>query len=329
MKRANSILLAIVIVIQITLLSGCSPKKVEDKDFTLTYAGVTYTGKYTGEYVKKMPNGQGSFVGKFGSDEIEYSGSWTDGEISGTGSLRTTHYKMDFPDGESRTGEYQGSVLDGVPLGDGVFKSQNSHGISYTYTGEFLNGLANGQGATVYDTEDKDKHAGTYTNGDFTPTILEGVQVFGMDAKTGFSVRDNSKDFISKNEKLFSGESISTGELDAVTDAKLTYEEYAKRPAKYGDLLVHWKNYTVFQIQSYDFFKTDKEVTAINAEDKSGNVCTLFFIDEDSSTGSLPIKEGTSISFYALPLDHSTYENVNGGSTWSVVCLGAYLTYKN
>lgn len=328
MKRANSVLLAIVIVIQIALLSGCSPKKVEDMDFVLTYDGVTYSGKYTGESVKKVPNGQGTFVGKFGADEIEYTGLWNSGELSGVGSLNTTHYVMTFDD-TIRVGSYVGAVLDGRASGEGQFVTENDVGVKYTHTGEFNDGLMDGQGKRIFDDEDYLKLSGNFSKGKFIPSLTEGVQAFSTDRNFPFRFNDNAKDFTTKHEKLFMGGSISTSELDGVTDAELTYSAFSKRPQKYGDLLVHWSNLTVFQTQSSVYFETDYEFTLINAKDKNGNICSIYFIDEDSSTSTLPINAGTRISFYALPLDYATYKNIDGGDTWTAYLLGAYLTYKN
>lgn len=328
MKKSYCVLLAIVIVAQVALFSGCSPKKIEDKDFSLTYAGITYSGKYTGEFSKKMPNGQGSFVGKFGFDKIEYTGQWKNGELSGVGSLNTTYYVMTIDD-KVRTGPYVGACVDGIPSGNGKFDTENDSGVKYTYTGEFKNGLMDGRGKRVFEADDYCILAGTFTKGRFTPTVAEAVQAFSTDPAYGFRFKDSSKTFISSHEKLFTGGSISTSELDSVTDASLTFSSFSKRPSKYGDLLVHWKGFTVFQVQSDDFFETEGELTFINAQDSNGNVCSIYFIDEDSSTGSLPIRVGTTISFYALPLDYTTYKNVDDGETWAVVMLGAYLTYKN
>lgn len=61
-----------------------------------------------------------------------------------------------------RVGIYTGDVYRNVPHGQGTFETKNSEGITWSYEGNFQNGLFHGQGKMVFPTQ---TYEGTFKNG--------------------------------------------------------------------------------------------------------------------------------------------------------------------
>ncbi|MHC1787393.1 MAG: hypothetical protein AB9880_10070 [Christensenellales bacterium] len=72
-----------------------------------------------------------------------------------TGMAYTVHFQ-----GFDRTGPYSGAVENGLPQGSGSFSASNDEEVLWTYTGQWLNGAMDGEGATVW--EDGYEERGLY-----------------------------------------------------------------------------------------------------------------------------------------------------------------------
>ncbi|MCL2663913.1 MAG: MBL fold metallo-hydrolase [Oscillospiraceae bacterium] len=68
----------------------------------------------------------------------------------------------------NRAGLFTGLLLNGIPVGQGIFITTNNDDVTWTYTGEFDNGQFNGQGEAVWETGAR--RVGTYKNG----SLVEG-----------------------------------------------------------------------------------------------------------------------------------------------------------
>lgn len=75
--------------------------------------------------------------------------------------LENTEITLNFDYGE-RKGIYTGQIKDGIPHGEGTFKSINDDSSSWTYRGEWNNGHFSGYGTTVWDTGEI--YTGNYLN---------------------------------------------------------------------------------------------------------------------------------------------------------------------
>jgi len=79
-------------------------------------------------------------------------------------SVKEAQATVTLASGEKRTGDYTGEATDGVPNGEGVFSSENTEGVAWTYTGGFVNGKFEGQGKTVWE-GGSDSEEGLYKDG--------------------------------------------------------------------------------------------------------------------------------------------------------------------
>ena len=127
------------LILALTLsLSACGEKQVTDEPLSITLAEdgktILYEGTFTGTLVKKVPEGQGTFKS---SEGWTYEGNFTEGAIAGAGSFENKAMSvMASPGGNLTEGVFSGSVVDGVPQGEGAFESNRG----WTYRGPFMQG---------------------------------------------------------------------------------------------------------------------------------------------------------------------------------------------
>ena len=102
--------------------------------------------EYDGEWRGESRHGRGTFVAV---GNMKYIGQWQDDQRHGRG-------KCEFRDGSSYDGEWHKDVFHGV----GSWTTP-----TYTYTGEFVDGLKHGQGTTVFIGENAGEYRGEYVKG--------------------------------------------------------------------------------------------------------------------------------------------------------------------
>ncbi len=294
------------------------PNRTHDTtmSYKLTYQDVDYTGTYTGTVQKKIPNGEGTFSFDDNNNVFTYNGEWSDGKLSGTGSLTDSQFLIHFSDID-RQGSYVGATTDGIPNGTGSFSATNDAGSKYCYTGAFQGGTFNGQGERKFENSSGKNEIGTFTAGDFTPSPKELFAYLGRGKNSNFGIRSMSADFLSAHEDIFTSHLLDG--LDALTDTGFWREAYTKSPDKYGDKLIKLTSLKIDQIQEFKELNYDA-ITFMIANDSDYNVYYIYYI------GSLDIYEGDYISAYLLPLDYFTYKNVNENDIWAIACAGAYIT---
>ena len=250
--------------------------KIENFNYTVEFQDNTYEGIFNGEVNNLTVNGTGNFEGKNKEHYLNYNGEWNEGIISGLGEVETDSYTIYFDD-SAREGTYEGEVKDGLAEGNGVFKAINSENNAYTYTGEFSNGLFEGQGSWIFDTEDVVKRIGTFSKGNYTPTLLEGVTAFGSRDSLQFSPNSNAKEFINNHEKIFiSNNATENADIAELFDTELKYIQFIKTPNSYGNKLIEWSGYTVHQIWVENYFDTDMQTMMILAYDNDGHGVLYF-----------------------------------------------------
>lgn len=103
------------------------------------------------------------FVGEAFGGNVSWDETTQTININGNKGQNVTAYKLilNFSFG-TREGEYTGSLVNGLPNGKGVFKSKNTSGTGWSYSGEFVNGHFSGSGSTIW--ENGLKGEGIYAN---------------------------------------------------------------------------------------------------------------------------------------------------------------------
>ena len=284
---------------------------LEFDGLVVEYNGNSYTGVYSGEAVAGVPNGNGSFTFLSDGGYLKYSGFWADGVFSGEGYLETDSYILHFSDGTARQGEYKGDTVDGEASGTGTFAAVNDEGVSYTYTGEWKNGIMNGYGVKKFDDPNYRTEKGNFENGNFAPTPLEYFSALGSPEYHLFRITDNASSFIEKYADVFVNNTIEGTDIEI--DNNFTYKSFAKNPAKHGDKLI--KIHGLYVVQIIEESRWGYDLTFCIVEDSSYNVYSVYMLGcaED-------IYKGSYITLTALPLDYFTYKGVSGNNIWAMAC---------
>ena len=219
-----------------------------------------------------------------------------------------------------RTGTYSGDVVDGVPNGVGSFTTVNSKGITWVYTGEFLNGTFHGQGGTVWNApEFFCSEKGTYTDGLYTPTKAEFYDMIERDRTNdnGRAIEPTAYAFLADHEQLFP--------CTSVTDREET-EKYLRGEVSYSDLKGKLSQYTVGLVMirgltvtwADNDFWNGYDYTRCTAQDINGdkfNICHL---------GTTVLEEGDAINVVGLPVAESYFVNGGGESISAIMIAACY-----
>ena len=219
-------------------------------------------------------------------------------------------------------GLYTGQVVDEIPNGEGTFVSESSDGDIWTYTGQFENGLYNGQGKMTLSAESDDQdenldfEVGTFIDGLFTPTTYELFNTISSFATADYSISDENRDFMELNSDLLPAVTAEAqSKLSNFVDSSITYPMMTKTLDGLGGKFYHCPNAYVIQIFQTKMHGHD--VTEIICSDADRNVYYILY------DGVLPdVYDESTIEFTAMPVSASGYENVSGGFTNTIVMIG-------
>ena len=296
--------------------------EVSDLLFLLEYDSVDYAGVYNGEVNDGKISGEGTFDYEKDDVYLNYSGSWLDGAFVEEGFLKSNDFTVHFPS-VSRTGTYEGEMLDGLASGHGVFSAVNDEGVSYKYTGEWENSLFNGQGVLIYDADDEYEQKGSFTDSSFAPTVSEAFISFGTRTGRQFSVYDYAEQFMIEHNDLFMDESKEdtaalVDSLKELTNSGYKYSEFTKNPSRYEEGVIRVQNLRILQIFEQEMW--GYEAALVLAYDNSRNYYWIHYLSYAEG-----IFENNRITLYALPLDYFTYETAAGGKNWALACAAIYI----
>lgn len=133
-----------------------------------------------------------------------------------------------------------------------------------------------------------------------------------------YSLNMSATTFLKEHPDLFpTGKTWSVA--DELIDYVSKYEHISKSPDTYGDKLVYIEGAYVGQIkeEAYD----GGRFTWFNAMDDNENMYSVFY------RGQLPdIIKGSVVNIFALPIGSSSYDNVGGGKTLTIVLAGCNVT---
>lgn len=242
------------------------------------------------------------------------SASIADGEEI-TMAIRNLNPDTQETEDVERIGIYSGELKNGVPDGIGTFKTEGADGVFWTYEGEFQNGRFHGQGVTSWD--DGYQEAGTYTSGEFTPNTAEFYKAYESRGYAPYSLSEKSFKFISGNPELFPSVD-GHDSIDALANKDIQYKHLDKNVADYCES-IYFAPYA-YAVDVIESQIGNYKITTILACDEENNFSLLIY------DGTLPnLFEDDEFSFYGLPLDSSTFENVSGGYTNVIVFAGCLI----
>lgn len=297
------------------LITGSGTLK--DYPISATFSDTNYNGTYTGDTTDGIPNGSGKFICNLDDLSVTYEGTWKDGTPSDKGHLSSDNFTVKFADVE-RTGIFDGDVLNGIADGTGTFTATNSYGETYTYTGEWKNNIFNGQGEVKYEDAEYLTQKGNFVEGDFTPTKAEYIQYAGSGSEFLFTLSEENKKFIEENDFLFPAADPSL--LQEYLSSDLTYAPYIKKPSAFHSKLMDSGLKYVLQIAEYDLEGTgfDTYTYILASSEALDEIYYIYYFGKLDD-----ILVGDVISLKGLPIDYTTYTNIQGGNTWSVIMVGS------
>lgn len=295
--------------------------ELQNYPLTVSFSGNEYLGLYSGPTQNETPNGDGHFVYENDDVSIKYDGGFNDGVPSGNGHLISNDFTVSFSD-TNRTGNYDGDTVDGVANGVGTFSAVTSDGVQYTYTGHWSDNIFNGDGTLKYD-DDSIIQYGNFENGSWIPTKSDFVKSAGTDSSALYSVSEDNLNFISSNSNLFPSDSLTA--INEYIDPNITFDIYSKNPSATSGKLISLQNQYVVQIYETSYsgkdFDTITQMLLVDTDSFSKYTTCYYF-------GSIDVFVDDVINLFALPLSYSTFDNIGGGQTWNIICVGNYIEKK-
>lgn len=276
----------------------------------------TIDAAYKGNVKSFLADGEGTVGYEKDDKYFKYEGGFSAGKMSGKGQIESNIYSVKFPE-VTHQGIYKGDSLDGLASGKGEFSAVTEEDVAYTYTGEWENGLFNGQGVQKFDDANYYVRTGTFKDGVFSPTLSERFKSLGTYEGLAYTVSEPAVEFIEAHGELFPANKLS--EIEEYVDESISFKHLKKSPADYGSSLTHFSNYSVVQISEEEIWGEKYSVLILYSSDYK-NVAYLYY------PGELDVFDNDIVEFYALPLGKSSYENTGGGTTICHMFLGSYIT---
>lgn len=282
---------------------------------TLDLMGEHRVGIYTGPMLNGLPEGEnGSFKTTDDLPEMTYEGGWKEGVFDGDGEITADQFEIAFSDAGRKvpkSGSFSGSVKNGVANGEGTFSAENADGVKYTYNGNFNSGMFSGQGKVEY--ESGEVLQGRFKAGNFSPSMGDFFRALGTYFTPKFNFQDENVEYIDNHQQNFK---FFSGDRDYLWNFDL--DKFKKDPSNYESGLVGIDDLYVVQVFS-------KEAWGIKYEQlilQTFNGNNTFYV---FAYGSTDITEGDQVDICIMPIDYTTYKNVNNNDVWATFgVLSAY-----
>lgn len=150
----------------------------------------------------------------------------------------------------------------------------------------------------------------------FTPTPAEFYRSIGQYCEVPYTLSDDSFNFIETNEGIFPATDESEKErVLSLIDNSIEYKKLAKNISAYSSSLYESPIEKVVQI--FEHVVWGENYTFLLTFDEEYNYNVIYFCS------ALPdVFEGNTITFSALPIARTSFQNVGGGSTNAIVHIG-------
>lgn len=146
----------------------------------------------------------------------------------------------------------------------------------------------------------------------------ELYQIFEENGPVSYTTVEKAQTFLVEHKNLFP--SKNKKDIKKFTDESIGYKHLAKNISRYGDKLMHISYAQVVQIEEIEI-SVEEMVTSLNMIDESGNQYYIYYIGQLDD-----VFDDDWVEFYGLPLDMSSFNNTDGGSTPVPVLAGSYIS---
>ena len=274
----------------------------------VTWGRSRYTGTYDGELENGLPQGAGRFSGRSAAEQnLTWDGGWSAGDMAGEGDL-TADRLVTVMEGREQTGAYVGQARDGVPNGQGEFRTVDREGVACVYTGAWKDGRMDGQGKL------------TFADGSFTPTWVEALAVLGT-GEPAFTLTQAQIDFLNAHPELWEAESredFYNSEYNQQLDRQYRLRNCLQDPDTMAEprWLIQY-SLKVLDVYSGPAFTGGPVITRITAVDDSYQMTVRLLVPGTVDK----IAANRRVSFIGLPLQLSSYTTVLGAQNTCVVVV--------
>lgn len=291
----------------------------ENLPLTLEWNGIHYTGLYTGAVADGLPQGEGLFTGESATGlDLALSGGWEAGLPQGEGSVRA-ELCTTLWNGAERPGPYEGETLHGIPHGEGRFSGADEQG-SFTYTGQWEDGLFHGEGTLSYEGDSFFLRRGTFTQGQYTPDYVQLVEALGS-CEPRFTLTEEQREFIPQFPGLWEAEAdrfdFSGSEFKAVYERNFYPQLLFRQPEDFATSWLRLESLRYIDSMTLSLGEdlTVTRITAANSMYTMTYQCYLL--------GELPTTPRylSRMHVYAIPVALSQYTNTLGADVPCAVLL--------
>lgn len=288
--------------------------QAENFPCSVSFGENAVSGLYTGALSAGLPEGEGRFTAE-GGRTLSYEGAFAAGLPTGKGTLSDDGFML-----SGQRGRYEGSVLDGLPHGEGSFHGRTEENIDFSYIGEWKNGLFDGEGELLYNSELYYKRIGHFSEGEFAPEDRELLTALGS-REPLFELSDSTWNYICEYPELLdtSREIPHYMESDYrfLWEQTLNYSRYIEKPAEYQEDWLLFYNYVILRSYEIDHFGKDNRCTVILAANTLFREPAVFYIFGDCGD----LTSMNYVTAYGIPMGMTHYTNANGEAVEAVAVL--------
>lgn len=300
---------------------------VTDRECSVTVGTLTLRGSYSGTIAAGEPDGEGEFHGELNGRTVSFSGVWESGR-AGAGTLTDSGYLVTAGERQYR-GRYEGESLQGLAVGEGVFSGRNEENIDFTYSGQWENGLWNGEGELRYDSVLYYDRCGTFTAGRYTPTADELLDALGT-VEPRFTVPDAVRDFISAYPELLDpGRTVpknAEAEYSREYKSNVNYPVWFDAPDEHPETWLLLYKYEILNMVEESCFGEEYAFTRIMCSSSVyQQPVELIVFGQSEELHRDILSTWPYLTVFGIPIAKSSYVNSIGESVDTVVVLAGSL----
>ena len=134
-----------------------------------------------------------------------------------------------------------------------------------------------------------------------------------------FTISPKAKSFLNDHPEVCSVKKVN--DVKKYMDSSIEYKKVEKNQNRFGDKIMETPE--CYVIKTEESGKGDNTVTEIQMNDSDYNYYYVIYV------GSLDIYKDDTVQVYGVPVGMTSFENVSGGTTVSLVMAGSYVQKTN